>query len=142
MTQEQAFADLFDLLDKAAAEADSLEQVVNRQAREIEELKRQPKVASAPLLDQAALMKLATTLEHEQLLPEGMDAKQACEHITRNPNILVRWTHTLAAPIRETEGRPVKSAGEVAPKISGDTKLVKLGDKVLVDDCNWSACLS
>lgn len=142
MTPEQAVADLFDLLDKTAAEADGLEQVVMRQAREIEELKRQPKAASAPLLDQTSLLKLAATLEQEQLLPEGMNAKQACEHITRNPNTLVRWMQTLATPIRETEGRAVKAASATDNKVSGDVKLVKIGDRVVRDDCNWSACLT
>jgi len=142
MTPEQTFADLFDLLDKSAAEADALEQVVQRQTRELEELRRQPKTASASAMDQASLMKLATSLEQEQLLPVGMDAKQACEQITRNPNILIRWTQTLVTPLRETEGHGVKSASAETEKISGDVKLVKIDGRLVKDDCGWSECLT
>ena len=142
ISPEQAVEGLFDLLDKTAAEADSLEQTVKRQAQEIAELKRQPKVASASPLDPTALLKLATTLQNEQLLPVGMDAKQACEHITRNPNTLVRWMYTLASPVRETEGRGVKSAAAPDTKLSGDVKLVKIEDRVVKDDCNWYACIT
>lgn len=142
ISPEQAVESLFDLLDKTAAEADSLEQLVQRQAREIQALKQQTKTAGAPMLDQQALAKLAETLEQEQLLPEGMDAKQASERITRNPNTLIRWMHTLATPLRETEGRPVKSAASALPQLSGDGKLVKIGDNVVKDLDGWSSCIT
>lgn len=144
MSPEQAVNGLFDLLEKSAAEADALELVVKRQATEIETLKRnQPKAAaSRPVLDPAALTKLSGILEDAGLLPQGMNAKEACDNINLNPNILIRWMTNLAAPSTVAEGRAVKSAAADTPQpFSGDGKLVKIGSNVVVDHDGWAEAL-
>jgi hypothetical protein len=147
MSPDQAVSSLFDLLEKAAAEADGLEMVVKRQASEIESLKKAQKAASTgpvsrPFLDPAALSKLAGVLEDENLLPEGMTAKEASDNILINPNILIRWMTNLAAPSTVAEGRAVKSAtADAPPPISGDGKLVKIGSNIVVDHDGWAEAL-
>lgn len=134
-----ALDELFGLLHKSAAEADSFEVLVEKQAREIRELKSRPLVAK-PAFDRAALDKLASVLEVEALLPEGISAKSAAENISVNPNILLRWMHNLATPHQVTEGRAVKVASEPKP-LSGTGKLVTLAGRTLVDNENWLACI-
>jgi hypothetical protein len=148
LTHEQLTEELFGLLRKSAAEADGLEDTLKARDLEIQHLKQANARLSnlptpkAPELDQTALTKLAHILEAEELLPLGMDAKQACEKISSNPNILIRWMHNLATPLQPTEGRAVKKAAtQTEQPISGEGKLVKFAGKTFVDDAGWLAAI-
>jgi hypothetical protein len=136
-------AELFDLLEKSAAEADAL-------ASRLAEVEREKKAAlesaaarpaPAPVLDSRLALRLAEALEQNNLLEPGVGKEAAAEHIKRNPNDVMRYAIGLLSPV-DTGGLSVnaKSAAETK-KNPGDPVVVEFEGRQLVDHDGWSNVL-
>lgn len=123
------------LLEKAAQEADALEAEVRRLSMENKQLREQCQQAKkASSLDRNLLVKLATALESEGLLAEGMDSEKLASLYEENPNRLADIALRLLCPVT-AEGQPVKSA---SIKVAGEKgKRIMFNGREVIDHDGW-----
>lgn len=130
--------DLFNVLEKTAEAADAADLQTRKLTAENEELRRRP-AAKRAFFSPQLLNKATQHLEQEGLLPAGVNAKQASELISEDPDRLVNLVVGLT-PTVTSDGRPVKAASP--QPLSGAVKLVRVGDKDLVDADGWDVALT
>jgi membrane-associated protease RseP (regulator of RpoE activity) len=129
--------ELFDLLEKTAAEADSLEQE-NAQLRT--QLAARPEgsktAAAVPAFSPQILEKLAQALHREGFLPENMSKDAAARLISQKPDTLADLTLQIITP-PPSEGVAVDSVEKQAT-LKGGAKIVKVQGRQLADYAGWS----
>lgn len=127
------------LLEKAALEADALEAKVRQLESEKARLESQcnllSKQASKPSLDRSLLLKVATVLENEGMLAEGMTSEKLASLYEENPNRLADIALRLLCPA-SAEGQPIKSASATTNS-PGSPKTVNFNGREVVDHDGW-----
>jgi hypothetical protein len=136
--------EVFALLEKSAADGDSLEQANTALRGRVTTLEsRLAKTAAAPVqrtsFTPSMLRKAAELLVAEGLVPTGYDLEKTAAAIEENPNRLLELAIKLATPTIP-DGRPVKTAAPLP--ISGEPKLVRMGDHDVVDYDNFAEALT
>ena len=134
MTEEIA-KELFDLLEKSAAEADALEHKQLVLSAELEKLRKK---AAAPPLDKTLVERLVDVLSSENYLEPSVSKEAAVSAIMSNPTQVLEFTLNLLQPL-PVDGIAVQS--KQAAENTGSAKIVILEGRQLVDHDNWSSLL-
>ncbi len=131
------------LLEKAAAEADTLEAEAIRLRAENKQLKsalaQKTASASSPVAPAMAL-KVAQLLEDNQMLAEGMTAEKLASLYTQDPNRLADIALRLLEPA-VSEGAPMKRAAAPETKSPDGGKIITFNGKTVIDHDGWANVL-
>ncbi len=130
---------MLDVLEKGAAAVDASAAEIKKLRAENAVLRQQTPTKKAAF-SSPLLLKMARTLEQEGLLPAGVDAQKAAALIEEDPDRLADLVTRLTTPM-SPEGRGVKAAAATTTLPDGG-KLVRLGDREVVDRDGWLGAIS
>lgn len=123
--------DLFDLIEKAASDADELEGRLVATTSELQDLRAK---APGSVLSRSLVEKLAQVLKAESFLAPTVSAKEAAAHMLADPDQILEFTLNLLRPL-PVEGVAVQP--KQASEQSGPGKLVTFEGRQFTDESNW-----